>query len=128
MIDLKTVENIHGLLIDQFGGSKGIRDLNSLKAAIARPWSTFDQNDLYPFPIDKAAAIFESLIIGHPFLDGNKRISYVLMRLILLDGNLDINASQEDKYEFVMAASKGELRFEGIKQWLLSHIEEINEP
>ncbi len=73
MIDEKTVENIHNLLIDQFGGSKGVRDRNALKSALSRPWSTFDQNDLYPLPIDKAAAIFESLIIGHPFLDRNKK-------------------------------------------------------
>ncbi|MFA6086012.1 type II toxin-antitoxin system death-on-curing family toxin [Mucilaginibacter sp.] len=73
MIDAKTVERIHSILIDEFGGSKGIRDVAGLEAALARPYMTFDQIDLYPTPVDKATAIFESLIINHPFIDGNKR-------------------------------------------------------
>ena len=63
MIDVKTVENIHNILIDKFGGSKGIRDLASLEAALARPYATFDRVDLYLTPVEKAAAVFESIII-----------------------------------------------------------------
>ena len=122
MIDLKTVESIHNILIDKFGGGKGIRDLGALEASLARPYATFDQKDLYPAPIDKAAAIFESLIINHPFVDGNKRSVYVLMRLILLADNLDIIASQNEKYNFVISASKGEIRFDQIKEWLNLHV------
>jgi death-on-curing protein len=122
MIDLKTVENVHNILIDKFGGSKGIRDIGSLEAALARPYATFDQKDLYPTSIDKAAALFESLIINHPFVDGNKRIAYVLIRLVLMADNLDIVASQNEKYAFVIAASKGEFRFEQIKEWLTLHV------
>ena len=77
MIDLKTVESIHNILIDKFGGSKGIRDIGSLEASLARPYATFDQKDLYPTIVDKAAAIFESIIINHPFIDCNKRTSYL---------------------------------------------------
>lgn len=94
MIDLKTVESVHNILIDKFGGSKGIRDFGSLEAALARPYVTFDQKDLYPTSIDKAAALFESLIINHPFVDGNKRIAYVLTRLVLMTDNFDIVATQ----------------------------------
>lgn len=122
MIDLKTVENVHNILIDRFGGGKGIRDKGALEAAIARPYATFDQEDLYPTIIEKAAAIFESIIINHPFIDGNKRSAYVLMRLILLSDHLDVVASQNEKYDFVISASKGELRFEEIKSWLSLHV------
>jgi len=128
MIDLKTAESIHNILIDKFGGSKGIRDIGALQAALARPYATFDQNDLYPTSIDKASALFESIIINHPFVDGNKRISYVLMRIILLQDNLDIVASQIEKYNFVISASKGESRYDEIKQWLKDHIVTKNEP
>jgi death-on-curing protein len=122
MIDLKTVENIHNILIDRFGGGKGIRDKGALESAIARPYSTFDQKDLYPTAIEKAAAIFESIIINHPFVDGNKRSAYVLMRLILNADNLEIVASQNEKYAFVISASKGEIRFDEIKNWLSLHV------
>ena len=128
MIDIKTVERIHDILIDRFGGAKGIRDKGSLESALARPYATFDQKELYPDVIDKAAALFESLIINHPFVDGNKRISYVLMRLILLEGNLDIKASQEEKYSFVLSASTGEFRFSEIKNWIINNSSRKNEP
>lgn len=128
MIDLKTAESIHNILIDKFGGSKGVRDMGSLQSALARPYATFEQNDLYPTSIEKAAALFESLIINHPFVDGNKRISYVLMRIILLQDNLDILASQDEKYKFVISASKGESRYEEIKEWLQGHILTKNKP
>ena len=128
MITLKDVESIHDVLIDKFGGSKGIRDRGILESAINRPFQTFDQNELYPLPVDKAAAIFESVISNHPFVDGNKRTAYVLMRLILLENSLDIYANKNEKYEFVISAAKGEIKFDGIREWLVNHIRQGNEP
>jgi len=122
MIDIKEVEKIHDLLIDKFGGSKGIRDRGTLEAAIKRPYSTFDQKDLYPTPVDKAVAILESIIKNHPFIDGNKRTGYVLMRLTLLQNGIDINADQVEKYEFVIDLSKGKLDFLQIKDWISKRI------
>lgn len=122
MISVKEVEIIHNILIDKFGGSKGIRDLGLLESALARPFATFDSEDLYPNPVEKASAILESIIINHPFIDGNKRTAYTLMRLILLENNLDVSASQEEKYDFVILASKGEFRFEEIKKWIQSKL------
>ena len=122
MFDLKTVESIHNILIDKFRGIKGIRDQKSREASLARPYATFDQKDLYPTTIEKASALFESIIINHPFIDGNKRTAFVLMRLTLMAEILDIVASQNEKYTFVIEASKGELRFEAIKEWLTLHI------
>jgi death on curing protein len=118
MIDKDEVIRIHDVLIDEFGGSKGIRDVGLLESAISRPFQTFDNKDLYQSPIDKSSAIFESLIKNHPFVDGNKRTAYVLMRLILLQYDLDITASQEEKYDFVIKAAKGVIDFNGIKSWI----------
>ena len=122
MISIKEVQIIHNILIDKFGGSKGIRDVGLLESALARPFATFDGKDLYPNAIDKASAIVESIVINHPFIDGNKRIAYVLMRLILLENDADILATQEEKYKFVIAASKGKYRFEEIKNWIQSNL------
>lgn len=122
MISIEEVLEIHTLLIDKFGGSKGVRDQASLESAIGRPYATFDQVELYPDPIDKAAAILESILINHPFVDGNKRTGYVLMRLILLQYDLDIDTSQTEKYDFVVAVAKGEMSKETIIVWLKSKI------
>ena len=122
MISLGEVESIHEILIDKFGGTKGIRDRGSLESAINRPYQTFDQRELYPDPIHKAAAIFESLISNHPFIDGNKRTAYVLMRLVLLENELYVQADDNEKYEFVLRAAKGEIKFDQIRDWLTKHV------
>ena len=127
MIELRDVLNIHNILIDKFGGSKGVRDQGSLESAINRPFASFDNQDLYPTPSDKAAAILESILINHPFVDGNKRIAYVLMRLILLDNGLDLVANQEDKYKMVISDSTGDIRFDDIKKWIVTRLKEKNE-
>lgn len=126
MIGLKDAENIHNVLIDKFGGSKGVRDKGLLASAVNRPYATFDKLDLYPHTVDKATAILESILINHPFIDGNKRTAYVLMRLILLEGNLDIVATQDEKYEMMIAASKGEMRFEDLKYWIQNRLVKKN--
>ena len=127
MIELQDVLNIHNILIDKFGGSKGVRDQGSLESAINRPFATFEKHDLYPTPSDKAAAILESILINHPFIDGNKRTAYVLMRLLLLNYGLDILADQDDKYKMVISASKGDLRFDEIKNWIEIRLRKKNE-
>jgi death-on-curing protein len=83
-----------------------------------RPYQTFDGKELYPTPLDKAAAILESIVKNHPFTDGNKRTGYVLARLLLMNDQLDIEAEQNQKYQFVISISTGELNFEQIKEWL----------
>src|SRR6476620_3058720 len=92
MISLSEVEQIHKILIDQFGGSHGIRDNGTLSSAISRPFSTFDGKELYTTAIQKASALIESILINHPFVDGNKRTGYVLMRILLIEYGLDITA------------------------------------
>ena len=121
MISVSVVKEIHRILVEKFGGSHGIRDIGLLDSALNRPYQTFDGIQLYPAAVEKAAAIFESLITNHPFLDGNKRTAYVLIRLILLEGNLVITATQDNKYAFVIQAAKGELSFNEIKNWIHSN-------
>jgi len=122
MIDINEVEKIHDILIEKFGGGKGIRDKGLLESAINRPFQTFDGQDLYPDPVDKAAAIFESIITNHPFVDGNKRTAYVLMRLILKSNNLDIRSGQNEKYDFVIKSASGQVSFDQIRAWIKGNL------
>lgn len=118
MITRKEVESIHDVLIERFGGGKGIRDASGLESAINRPYQTFGGQDLYPTALEKAAALFESIISNHPFVDGNKRTAYVLMRLLLNAESIELTASQQEKYDFVIRAAQGELTFDKILQWI----------
>ena len=125
MIDINDVKLIHQILIEKFGGSYGIRDIKLLESALARPFQTFDEKDLYQSPVEKAAALLESILINHPFIDGNKRIGYVLMRLLLINNDLDISANEEEKYAFVISVSRGTLRWAGIIKWLNEKVVKI---
>ncbi|MDR3694814.1 type II toxin-antitoxin system death-on-curing family toxin [Mucilaginibacter sp.] len=121
MIEIRKAIFIHDDLINKLGGSKGIRDMGLLDAALNRPFATFDSIDLYPTPFDKASAILESILINHPFIDGNKRTAYVLMKLLLFQNGILLTANQSEKYQMVIKASTGELRFDEIKLWLVSN-------
>lgn len=122
MIELKQALNIHQILIEKFGGANGLKDQGGLESVLNRPYATFDQKELYPTPVAKAAAILESILINHPFVDGNKRTGYVLMRLTLMEGGLDIDASQADKYEFVIKVTEGKLDIDQIGDWISSRL------
>lgn len=123
MITIEVVLGIHSVLIKRYGGHQGVRDKGLLKSAIARPYQTFDGQDLYPTSLEKAAAIIESILINHPFMDGNKRTGYVLMRILLLDDGKDVRAGENDKYDFVINIAAGKLGYEGILRWIKENVE-----
>ena len=62
------------------------------------------------------------IIMGHPFIDGNKRTGYALARLLLQDAGLDIDASQDEKYDLVIRVATGELDVERVRAWLQERV------
>lgn len=118
MITLQNVLIIHEKLIEEFGGSTGVRDINLLESALARPFSGFGDVEFYPTPAQKAAALVESVVVNHPFIDGNKRTGYVLMRLMLMLYGKDIDATQTEKYDFVIKIASGIISLTAITDWI----------
>jgi death-on-curing protein len=118
VISLTEVIKIHEILIEKFGGANGVRDQALLESAIHRPFQTFDSELLYPSVVDQAAALAESLIANHPFQDGNKRTGYTMMRLHLMMHDLDIEASEDEKYDFVIKIASGNSSFDEIREWI----------
>ncbi len=118
MIRLEDILILHEASIRRFGGSMGIRDSAMLESAIARPFQTFGGEELYPDAFSKAAALAESLIINHPFVDGNKRTGFTAMTALLLENNLRLMASQSDAYETMIKVSTGEMNYEHLRDWL----------
>jgi death-on-curing protein len=124
MILLEDILKVHKASIEDFGGAHGIRDEGLLSSALARPFQTFAGKDLYPSILEKAAALGESLIINHPFVDGNKRTGILALLTLLLDQGIKLHASGDELYEFVINISTGALRFEEIVSWLSNRIAE----
>jgi len=118
MITKEIILRLHELSIVKYGGALSIRDEGLMESAVARPYQTFDGEDLYPGVFEKAAAIAESLIINHPFVDGNKRTGYLAMLAILEEGKMEITVSNEAIYSLIIGISTGEIRFEQMVEWL----------
>ncbi len=118
MITKEIVLQLHEFSITKYGGSSGIRDEGLMESAILRPYQTFGGENLYPTAYEKAAAVVESIIINHPFVDGNKRTGYLAMLAILGEGKLEITASNDKIYSFIISISTGEIKFEEIVKWL----------
>jgi death-on-curing protein len=99
-----------------------VRDAGLLSSAIARPRTTVFGEDAYPDLATKAAALFESLVRNHPLLDGNKRLAVVLTWTFLLNNGFRLEHTEDDAYDFTIAAASGELTLQEIREWLSSHL------
>jgi death-on-curing protein len=93
---------IHSRLVAETGGSHGVRDLGLLESAVARPQATFDGKDLYPDLFTKAAALMDSFINNHPFVDGNKRTGVTAAGLFLQINGWRLTTSPEDLEAFIL--------------------------
>ena len=125
MITIKIILRLHDLSIITYGGSQGIRDHGLLESAIVRPYQTFGGEYLYPTVFEKAAALVESILINHPFIDGNKRTGFLAMLLMLELENLKITATNTATYNLTIQISTGEMKFEEIVLWLKNNTERI---
>lgn len=123
MILIEDILEVHEKSIRDFGGSHGLRDKGLLESAIARPFQTFGGKDLYPTIFEKAAALGESLVINHPFVDGNKRIGMLAMAGLLVAGNFRFTASSDDFYNLIIHISTSSISFDDIVEWLQNNTE-----
>lgn len=109
------VELMHHVLIERYGGSLGLRDAGLLGAAIFRP-----QSGYYADTLLQAAALFESLIINHPFIDGNKRIAFAAMDVFLRMNQYHLLVDANEVYLKIMDLfKKNQMNIEHIHAWLL---------
>ena len=117
-LNLIEVLELHRRIIDQSGGTSGIRDIGLLESAIAQPRMTFDKEDLYPSLLEKAAALGFSIIMNHPFADGNKRTGHAATETFLVLNGVEINASVDEQERVVLALASSKLEREAFVEWL----------
>ena len=118
---VKDVLLLHNLVIDESGGSHGLRDLGLLESAVARPRASYGGEDLYPTIFLKAGALVHSILRNHAFVDGNKRTSmYSAMTFLELNGYRFI-AKQKEVVNFALKVENQKLPVEEIAEWLKGH-------
>ena len=96
-LSLDEVVEIHTVLIERFGGPTGVRDLGLLESALFRP-----QTGYYKNLTEMAAAMFESLIKNHPFVDGNKRVAFFATDVFLRLNGYKFQVEGKAAHQFLM--------------------------
>ena len=112
---------IHRRQLAEHGGADGIRDDGLLLSALQKPRDLFTYGTPRPDLCDLAAAYGYGLARNHPFVDGNKRVALVAMRLFLKLNGVPFESSAEDKYVMIMRLADGKVSQEDLAQWLRSH-------
>jgi death-on-curing protein len=118
VISLEELVWMHAVAVTEFGGSQGIRDRGLLESAIARPLATFGGKNLYDTPFRRAAALAESLVLNHGFVDGNKRTAMYAMAAWLEREGFVVDAARGELRDVALSIASHELDTEQIAVWL----------
>ena len=120
----ETIE-LHRRIIAQSGGADGVRDLGLAESALAQPQMSFGGSELYPTLADKAAALCFSLVMNHPFVDGNKRIGHAAMEVFLVMNGFELTADVDDSESVILCLAAGELERALFTEWVVKHVTKI---
>ncbi len=105
---------IHEYLIERFGGQPGIRDPGLLESALFRPRTGY-----YEDLAEMGAALFESLIMNHPFVDGKKRVAFFGTDVFFRLNGYKLEIVAAEAYPFLIGLlEKGECNFENLLRWI----------
>ena len=108
-IDKEQVIRLHKKLLESTGGLDGIRDEALLDSALAAPFQTFDNVELYPSTAAKIARVAYSLVCNHPFVDGNKRIGTYVMLVLLELNRIEANFTDGDVIHIGLEHANGKM-------------------
>jgi death on curing protein len=104
----------HQQLIERYGGASGVRDLGALESALHRP-----QTGYYDSLVHEAAALLESLVQNHPFVDGNKRVAFAVADVFLRINGFCLTATSADIYQRMIGLmEEGSFDMEHLVPWL----------
>ena len=116
---------LHSRLISVIGGGHGVRDVGMLLSALGRPQATFDGKDLYPDIMMKAAALMDSLVRNHPFIDGNKRTAITASAMFLRMNGYHLNVENIELVNFTLACAQSQLSLAEIAEWFRKFSSEV---
>lgn len=120
------VLTIHSDLLQRYGGKPGLRDRNLLQSALAQPMATVGGKYAHKTIFDKAAAYGFHVCKNHPFIDGNKRVAFVLMDIFLQRNGWEIVAHEEDAFSMMIELSSGKISKTQLASWLKEHSSKVS--
>ena len=112
---------LHNRLIEETGGSHGVRDDNLLESALEAPFQSFGGSDLYPTIQAKAARLGYGLIMNNCMIDGNKRLGTHVMLVFLALNGIELSYTQKELYKIVLDVAASRKGYEELLEWILKH-------
>lgn len=112
---------LHAELIRETGGTEGLRDEGLLDSALNAPFQGFGETDLFPSLQQKGARLGYGLICNHAFIDGNKRIGAHVMLVFLSLNGIELEYTQEELSDIILAVAAGTMSFEDMVKWIIKH-------
>ena len=116
---------LHDRIVKHSGGADEIRDLGLAESALAQPQMSFGGIELYPTFAEKASALCFSLVMNHPFVDGNKRIGHAAMETFLVLNGYELSAEIADSESTILRLAAGELERDEFVQWVAGHMTKL---
>jgi death-on-curing protein len=120
-MSLEEILRLHFQVIEDFGGSHGIRDEGRLKSVVQAPKQIVLGEHQYPSLCEKAAVYLRNIIGDHPFTDGNKRTAVTVCGVFLLRNGYDLKATPKDLENFVVQVATDHLTIDEIAAWLTTY-------
>lgn len=117
-LSLAEVLDLYSRVLVAGGGASAIRDLGALESALAQPRATFADEDLYPSLAEKASALGFSLILNHPFVDGNKRIGHAAVEVFLVLNGFELSAGIDDAERVILGVAAGTMSLDEFTTWI----------
>ena len=121
-LTLDEVLELHRLLLEQSGGTPGVRDQGLIESAVDQPRMAFSGQELYPTLADKAAALCFSVVMNHPFIDGNKRVGHAAMEVFLFLNGQELNAPVDEQEKVILDLAASKLKRPDFVAWVTSHV------
>ncbi len=112
---------LHHQLIEQTGGSHGLRDEGLLESALSNPFQSFQGYTPYPTIQQKAARLGYGLVMNHPFIDGNKRIGAHAMLVLLFLNGIELDYKQDELIRIFLDVASGQSKYEDLLAWIIDH-------
>ena len=119
-VDLKVALAAHEEQLAEHGGASGVRDLNMLESALARPLNLVAYGE--PDAAELAASYAFGIAKNHPFVDGNKRTAAVVSETFLVLNGYELTCSDVEMVTTFLALAAGELTVEALADWFRTHI------
>lgn len=112
---------LHQRLIQETGGSDGIRDEGLLDSALSNPFQSFGGVELYPNIHEKAAQLCFGIVKNHPMVDGNKRLGAHVMLVFMAINGYELSYTQQELSNIILDLAASKIGHDDLLKWIINH-------